>query len=177
VAADERDRKSIVSEYIINWSNVMSKPDFIYVTYIVTTPEKLWQALTDGDFTERYWFAHRAVSDWNVGSPYQFTLEGEKRLEGKVLISDPPRKLAYSWNGCSEEVRREQTSRVIFDIESRGKVVKLTMTHDNLDEAGVTARGIAEGWPMVLASLKSFLENGQILDIPRPVAAHEAVSA
>ncbi len=155
----------------------MSKPEFIYVTYVETTPEKLWQALTDGDFTERYWFAHRVASDWNVGSSYQFTLEGEKRLEGKVLISDPPRRLSYSWNGCAEEFRRERTSRVTFDLEPRGKVVKLTLTHDNLDEAGVTFRGIAEGWPMVLAGLKSVLESGTILDIPRPVAAQEAVSA
>jgi uncharacterized protein YndB with AHSA1/START domain len=141
----------------------MSKPEFVYVTYIETTPEKLWQALTEGDFTEQYWFAHRAASDWSVGSSYHFTLEGEKRLEGKVLISDPPRKLAYTWNGCSKEVRRERTSRVTFDLEPRGKAVKLTMTHDNLDEAGVTFRGVADGWPMVLASLKSFLETGRPL--------------
>jgi uncharacterized protein YndB with AHSA1/START domain len=155
----------------------MSKPEFIYVTYIETTPEKLWQALTDGDFTERYWFAHRVSSDWNAGSNYHFTLKGEKRLEGKVLISEPPLKLVYSWNGCAEEFRRESTSRVIFDLEPRGNVVRLTLTHDNLDEAGVTFRGISEGWPMVLASLKSILENGRILDIPRPVAASEAIDA
>ena len=155
----------------------MSKPEFIYVTYIETTPEELWDALTDGDFTERYWFSHRVASDWSVGSPYAFTLQGEKRLEGKVLIADPPKKLAYTWNGCAEEYRRERTSRVTFDIEPRGKVVKLTLTHDDLDEAGVTFRGISEGWPMVLAGLKSLLENGQILDIPRPIAAQEAVSA
>ncbi len=150
----------------------MSKPEFIYVTYIETTPEKPWEALTDGDFTERYWFAHRAASDWNVGSSYQFTLAGEKRLEGKVLISDPPRKLSYSWNGCSEEFRRERTSRVTFDLEPRGKIVKLTLTHDNLDEAGVTLRGISEGWPMVLASLKSLLETGRPL--PNEVRANAA---
>ena len=156
----------------------MSKPDFIYVTYIETTPEQLWQALTDGDFTERYWFAHRVASDWSVGSAYQFTLDGEKRLEGKVLLSDPPKKLVYSWNGCSEEVRRERTSRVTFDLEPRGKVVKLTLTHDNLDEAGVTLRGISEGWPMVLASLKSLLETGRPLpNEARTSAAKEEVSA
>jgi uncharacterized protein YndB with AHSA1/START domain len=156
----------------------MSKPEFIYVTYIETTPEKLWHALTDGDFTERYWFAHRVASDWSVGSNYQFMLDGEKRLEGKVLISDPPRKLAYTWNGCSEELRRERTSRVTFELEPRGKVVKLTLTHDNLDEAGVTHRGIAEGWPMVLANLKSLLETGRPLpnDV-RTSAAKEEISA
>ena len=149
----------------------MSKPDFVYVTYIETTPDELWQAITDGDFTERYWFDHRVASDWSVGSDYRFTLTGEKRLEGKVLISDPPRKLAYTWNGCTEEFRRERTSRVTFELELRGNVVKLTLTHDNLDEAGVTHRGISEGWPMVLANLKSLLENGKTLGIPMPAPA------
>ncbi len=157
----------------------MSKPEFVYTTYIETTPEKLWRALTDGDFTERYWFGHRVVSDWKVGSPYRFTHPGSlSPPEGKVLISDPPKKLAYTWNGCSEEAKRERTSRVTFDIERRGKVVKLTVTHDNLDEGGVTIRGISEGWPMVLASLKSLLETGRILTIDQPsVAEQEALNA
>jgi uncharacterized protein YndB with AHSA1/START domain len=157
----------------------MSKPEFVYTTYIETTPEKLWRALTDGDFTERYWFGHRVVSDWKVGSPYRFTHpDSSSPPEGKVLISDPPKKLAYTWNGCSEEAKRERTSRVTFDIERRGKVVKLTVTHDNLEEGGVTIRGISEGWPMVLASLKSLLESGRILTIDQPsVAAQEALSA
>ena len=141
----------------------MSKPEFVYTTYIETTPEKLWHALTDGDFTERYWFGHRVASNWKVGSPYRFTHPGKSSPEGKVLVSEPPKKLAYTWNGCSDETKREGPSRVTFDIEPRGNVVKLTVTHDNLDEGGKTFRGISEGWPMVLASLKSFLENGRPL--------------
>jgi len=157
----------------------MSKPEFVYTTYIETTPEKLWRALTDGNFTERYWFGHRVVSDWKVGSAYRFTHpDSLSPPQGKVLISEPPTKLAYTWNGCSEEAKRERTSRVTFDIEPRGKVVKLTVTHDNLEEGGVTIRGISEGWPMVLASLKSLLENGRILRIDAPsVAEQEDVSA
>ena len=141
----------------------MSKPEFVYVTYIETTPEKLWHALTDGDFTERYWFGHRIASDWKVGSRYRFTHPSRPSPEGKVLISDPPKKLAYTWEACAEELKEERTSRVTFDIEPRGKVVKLTVIHDNLDERGKTLRGISEGWPMVLASLKSFLETGHPL--------------
>ena len=146
----------------------MSKPEFVYVTYIETTPEKLWEALTDGDFTERYWFGHRVASDWKVGSPYKFAKPGACTVEGKILISDPPKRLAYSWDPRSAEANRERTSRVTFDLEPRGKVIKLTVTHDNLDEAGKTLRDISGGWPMVIASLKSFLETGHALPADLP---------
>ena len=141
----------------------MSKPEFVYTTYIETSPEKLWQALTNGDFTERYWFGHRVTSDWKVGSPYRFAKQGAPTIEGKVLVVDPPRRLAYSWDSCSPEAQRERTSRVTFDLKPRGKVVKLTVTHDELDERGVTLRNISGGWPMVIASLKSMLETGREL--------------
>jgi uncharacterized protein YndB with AHSA1/START domain len=141
----------------------MSKPEFVYTTYIETTAEKLWQALTSGDFTERYWFGHRVTSDWKVGSPYRFARQGAPSVEGKVLISDPPKQLAYTWDPCSPDAKRERTSRVTFDLEPRGKVVKLTVTHDNLDEGGKTFRDISGGWPMVIASLKSLLECGKPL--------------
>jgi uncharacterized protein YndB with AHSA1/START domain len=151
----------------------MSKPEFVYTTYVETSAEKLWQALTDGDFTERYWFGHRATSNWEVGSPYRFAKQGTPTIEGKVLVSDPPRRLAYSWDSCSPEAQRERTSRVTFDLEPRGKVVKLTVTHDELDERGVTLRNISGGWPMVLASLKSLLETGHALDIDPPSATQK----
>lgn len=152
----------------------MSKPEFVYTTFIETTPEKLWQALTDGEFTERYWFGHRVASDWEIGSPYKFTKSGANTIEGKVLLSDPPKRLAYSWDSCSPEAKRERTSRVTFDLEPRGKVVKLTVTHDNLDEGGKTFRDISGGWPMVMASLKSLLETGHALVIDPPAAKEEA---
>jgi uncharacterized protein YndB with AHSA1/START domain len=152
---------------------MMSKPEFVYTTYIETTAEKLWQALTDGDFTERYWFGHRVASDWKVGSPYRFARQGAPTNEGKVLVSDPPRRLAYTWDSCSPEARRERTSRVTFDLEPRGKIVKLTVTHDELDERGVTLRNISFGWPVVLAGLKSLLETGHALDIDPPSAAQK----
>jgi uncharacterized protein YndB with AHSA1/START domain len=156
----------------------MSKPEFVYTTFIETTPEKLWQALTDGNFTERYWFGHRVASDWEIGSPYKFTRQGTGTIEGKVLISDPPRRLSYTWDALPLEANRERTSRVTFELEPRGKVVKLIVTHDNLDEGGKTLRDISGGWPMVLASLKSLLETGHSLDIgPPPADAKENAHA
>ena len=141
----------------------MSTPEFVYTTYIETTPEKLWHALTDGDFTERYWFGHRITSDWKVGSAYGFTNQGKPMVEGKVLVSDPPRRLAYTWYNRKEEAKGEGTSRVTFDLEPRGNVVKLTVTHDELGEDGKTLRDISGGWPLVIASLKSMLETGKPL--------------
>jgi uncharacterized protein YndB with AHSA1/START domain len=153
----------------------MSKPEFVYTTYIETSVEKLWQALTDGDFTERYWFGHRVASAWEIGSPYKFAKQGKNTIEGKVLVSEPPKRLAYSWDSCSPEAQRERTSRVTFDLEPRGKVVKLTVTHDELDERGVTLRNISGGWPMVIASLKSLLETGHPL--PADLSSNSACEA
>jgi uncharacterized protein YndB with AHSA1/START domain len=161
----------------------MSKPVFVHTTYIETSAEKLWQALTDGDFTERYWFGHRVASDWEIGSPYKFTKpapdatcvaggRAASRIEGKVLEFDPPRRLAYSWDPVSPD-RRERVSRVTFDLEPRGKVVKLTVTHDDFDEGSKTFADISGGWPMVIASLKSLLETGHALTIDPPSAAHK----
>jgi uncharacterized protein YndB with AHSA1/START domain len=157
----------------------MSKPEFVYTTYIETSAEKLWQALTEGDFTERYWFGHRVASDWKVGSAFRFAKQGKPSIEGKVLISEPPKKLAYTWESlnCSPDAPRERTSRVTFDLEPRGKVIKLTVTHDNLDEGGVTLRNISGGWPMVIASLKSLLESGRVLEIDPPSVTKEAAPA
>jgi uncharacterized protein YndB with AHSA1/START domain len=149
----------------------MSKPEFVYTTYIETSADKLWQALTDGDFTERYWFGHRVTSDWMVGSPYKFTRQGAPSIEGKIVASDPFKRLAYTWDSCSPEAQRECISRVTFDLEPRGKIVKLTVTHDELDERGVTLRNISGGWPMVLSGLKSLLETGQALMIDPPTTA------
>jgi uncharacterized protein YndB with AHSA1/START domain len=156
----------------------MNKPEFVYTTYIETSAEKLWQALTDGDFTERYWFGHRVTSDWKAGSHYKFARQGAPSIEGKVLVSEPPRLLSYSWDCCSPDAQRERTSRVTFALEPHGKIVKLTVTHDELDEGGVTLRNISGGWPMVIASLKSLLETGHALDIdPPPATPKEAACA
>ncbi|MGF6430412.1 MULTISPECIES: SRPBCC family protein [Bradyrhizobium] len=139
----------------------MSKPDYVYVTYIETTADKLWHALTSSDFTERFWFGYRVSSDWKVGSLYSLTKDGRRSVQGEVLIADPSKKLAYTWDVVKEGVEREQVSRVTFDIEPHGGVVKLTVTHDNLGPK--TLRDISGGWPMVIASLKSFLETGREL--------------
>jgi hypothetical protein len=92
-----------------------------------------------------------------------------------VLISDPFSQLAYSWEaGCSADARTEPASRVTFDLEPRGKTVKLTVKHDNLEAGGNTLRNVSNGWPIVIAGLKSLLETGHVLDIEPPSAAEKA---
>ncbi len=142
----------------------MSKPSFVYVTYIRATPQQIWQALTDADITSRYW-AHSNVSDWKPNSRWEHRRtdkSGEPDIVGTVLESDPPRRLVFSWSTPGDESDPQQVSRVTYDIaEHKDGVSKLTVTHSELEEGSKMLRGISGGWPIVLSSLKSFLETGK----------------
>ena len=145
----------------------MPKPEFIYVTYIETTPEKLWHALTDGNFTERYWFGAHLRSDWTVGSSFEMVRsDGTVSDAGKVVECDPPRRLAYTFVNQSDKYRNEFPALATFVLEPYGKLVKLTLTHEGFAEGSEFFKGISKGWPAILSSLKSILETGQPLDIP-----------
>ena len=134
----------------------MSKPEFVYVTYIETTPDRLWWALTDRDFIQSYWMDCELISDWKVGSPMTMKRYGEIKNECVILESDPPRRLSYSWHSVFDpEMKKETPSRVTYTLEPQGKVVKL----------------ISSGWPMVLSNLKSILETGKPLPLDPPVVA------
>src|SRR3974390_2109608 len=114
----------------------MLKPEFIYVTYIETTPEKLWHALTDGNFTERYWFGARLRSDWKVGSSFEVGRSGAPFSDaGKVVEVDPPRRLAYTFVNLSDKYKNEFPALATFVLEPYGKLVKLTLTHEGFAEA------------------------------------------
>jgi uncharacterized protein YndB with AHSA1/START domain len=145
----------------------MRKPEFIYVSYIETTPEKLWDALTDGDFTERYWFGVHLRSDWKVGSTFEMVRgNGTISDAGKVVEYDPPRRLAYTFVNLSDEYKGELPALATFVIEPHGKLVKLTLTHEGFAEGGKFLLGISQGWPAILSALKSLLETGKPLEIP-----------
>jgi uncharacterized protein YndB with AHSA1/START domain len=139
---------------------------FVYVTYIRTTPAKLWQALTDPAFTERYWFGARQECDWKVGSPWKLVLPTIGLADsGEVLEVQPEKRLVLSWrNEFMPELKAEGFSRMTYDIESDGEAVKLTVTHESDGEKFISA--VSGGWPKILSSLKSLLETGQPL--PRP---------
>jgi uncharacterized protein YndB with AHSA1/START domain len=145
----------------------MDKIRFVYVMYVSTTPEKLWNALIDSKMTTKYW-QHENVSDWKPGSKWEHRGTGKERsldLVGKVVEFSPPRRLVLSWAFPADEGREEAHSRVTFEIEPYRDVARLTVTHDRLEPDSEMLRGITDGWPKVLSSLKSLLESGKPLPV------------
>jgi uncharacterized protein YndB with AHSA1/START domain len=143
------------------------KPEFVYVTYIETTPEKLWEALTSSEFSKHYWFGTEVRSDWKVGAPFALVMNGTTTDVGEVLEFDRPRRLSYTFRHVlSEAARKERPTKVVFNLESHGKLVKLTLTHEDFETGSVILDGISKGWPAILSSLKSMLESGTALTIP-----------
>ena len=143
----------------------MEKPQFVYVTYISTSPEKLWNALLDSKMTAQYW-QHENLSDWKPGSKWEHRAcddKGTLRLVGKVIECSPPRRLVLTWGSPADAAREEKHSRVTFEIEPIGDVVRLTVTHDRLEPGYEMLQAIMKGWPKVLSSLKSLLEVGRPL--------------
>lgn len=147
---------------------------FVYVTYILSTPEKVFEAITKPDIAKRYW-GHENVSDWRQGSKWEHVKANDARtveLVGKVIEIAPPTRLVISWANQSQEQDPEAYSRVTFGIEEFNDMVKLTVTHDDLVVGSGMANGVTKGWPIVLSSMKSYLETGKGLDIfAKPKAA------
>jgi uncharacterized protein YndB with AHSA1/START domain/DNA-binding transcriptional ArsR family regulator len=156
----------------------MDKPSFVYTTYIQTTPERLWQALTDPAFTKRYWGA-TFDTDWRAGSTMTWNLLGVTIADPEqvVLESQPPRRLSYSWHTPTPELldvleltedardrlASETRSRVTFEIEPLGELVKLTVVHDGFEPGSLMASLVSHGWPPILSNLKTLLETGESL--------------
>lgn len=145
----------------------MRKPEFVYVTYIETTPERLWQALTSSEFSRRYWFNTELQSDFKVGSPFALVMNGTTTDVGEILEADPPRRLSYTFHHVlNEQARKEPPTKVVFNLERHGNLVKLTLIHENFAEGSKLLDGISKGWPAILSGLKSLLESGTALAIP-----------
>jgi len=159
----ERPRLRALSTVIRRAEEPMTdKPTFVYVCYIESTPERVWQALTDPDVTAEYW-GHRNVSDWQVGSGWEHQRTDDTGSDGggAVLESSPPTRLVFSWGDPGSE-KTDEPSQVTFEIEPYGEIVRLTVTHENLaDEA--ERNQAAGGWAAVLSNLKSLLETGRVL--------------
>ena len=144
----------------------MSKSQFVYVTYIRTTPERLWQALTAPEFTQRYWMQTRQESDWKPGSPWRaLAPDGTPIVTGQVVEIDHPRRLVLTWRGeKSPEQKAEGYARCTYQIEPQGSTVKFTIQHEIDVANSKTISSVSGGWPIVLASLKSLLETGEPLE-------------
>jgi uncharacterized protein YndB with AHSA1/START domain len=141
----------------------MTKPNFVYVTYIASTTEKVFKALTDTDATAQFWFGNAVTSDWKIGSSVTFRRNGELVVSGKVLECDPPRRLSYTFHSQHDGLYTEQPSCVVFDLEQQRDQVKLTMTHDDFAPDSKVFDKISNGWPLVLSNLKSYLEMHRIV--------------
>ena len=156
----------------------MDKPEFVYTTYIHTTPERLWQALTEPAFAERYW-GMAFETDWKTGSTMILHQQGVTVVDPDqvVLEADPYRRLSYTWHTFTPEwaaaydipddylakISSEPRSKVTFDLEDHGPLlVKLTVLHDGFDADSAVLPGISEGWPRIMADLKTLLETGDL---------------
>lgn len=139
-------------------------PRHVFATFIRATPEAIWRALTESDFTTRYWYGSTVHSDWTAGAPWELrTAQGQVGITGEVLEADPSRRLvvtyAQAWGGVDEA-----PSRVTFEIEGAGPgVQKLTVVHETQPGATTQIADVAAGWPFIIAGLKTLLETGRPL--------------
>src|SRR5947208_6382660 len=145
---------------------MMKKDQFVYVTYIRTTSEKLWKALTEPDFTRKFWCNTAQESEWKPGSSWKIMApDGMLTDSGEVLEIEPPRRHVLKWrNEFRPELKAEGYSRLTYELEPEGKSVKLTVIHEIEKEGSKFIEAVSNGWPHILASLKSFLETGESLE-------------
>jgi uncharacterized protein YndB with AHSA1/START domain len=143
----------------------MAESEFVYVTYIRTTPEKLWRALIEPEFTRKFWVDTVQECDWKVGSTWKLIVpDGRVADDGQVIEIDPPRKLVLTWqNHLFPEMTAEGFSRMTYELEAKGETVKLTVTHTMDRRDSKLVKAVSNGWPHIFASLKSLLETGQSL--------------
>lgn len=150
----------------------MNNPKLVYTTYIRTTPQKLWDAITNPEFTRQYWGGNQNVSDWKPGSKWVHVsgdTERTARVTGKVVESVPPKRLVLTWADPADEA---DVSRVTFQIEPLDDEVRLDVIHDHFQPGSDMVNKVSGGWPRVLASLKSFLETGKGLKTSSCAARH-----
>jgi uncharacterized protein YndB with AHSA1/START domain len=147
----------------------MKKDQFVYVTYIRTTPEKLWKALIEPEFTRKFWCNTTQESEWKPGASWKVLMpDGAVADSGEVVEIEPHRRLVLKWrNEFRPELKAEGYSRLTYQLEKEGKSVKLTVIHEMEKEGSKFIEAVSSGWPHILASLKSLLETGESLEETR----------
>lgn len=142
---------------------------FVYVTYIRTTPERLWEALTSPEFTKLYWFGVHAESDWKAGASWRLVFpDGRIADSGEIVEAEQPRRLVIRWrNEFRPELKAEGYSRCIIDLEPVGKAVKLSIVHEMERPGSRFIEAVSGGWPRILSNLKSLLETGELALLER----------
>jgi uncharacterized protein YndB with AHSA1/START domain len=149
----------------------MAKSTFVYVSYIRTTPEKLWSALTDPEFMKQYWFGTHCESKWTPGSSWRMLhSDGTITDAGEIVEAEPPRRLVIRWqNQFKPELKAEGESQCTMEIEPNGTAVKLSITHTIEREPSKFITAVSGGWPKIISNLKSVLETGTaVLRDPYP---------
>lgn len=144
----------------------MAKSTFIYVTYIHTTPDRLWSALTDDvGFMKQYWFGIHCESQWTVGTSWKMVAGDGQLLDvGEIVEARPPRRLVIRWmNQFKPELKAEGNSLCIMELEPIGAAVKLSITHSIEREPSKFIAAVSGGWPQILSNLKSLLETGSVV--------------
>lgn len=143
----------------------MARSTFVYVTYIRTTQEKLWSALTDEEFMKQYWFGMHCESQWTAGSSWKMvSADGRIFDNGEIVESEPPKRLVIRWqHQITPELKAEGESRCTMELESSGDAVKLSITHTIEREPSKLIAAVSGGWPKIIANLKSLLETGSIV--------------
>lgn len=150
-----------------------SESRFMYVTYIRTTPEKLWEALTTSEFMRQYWFGMHCESEWTAGSSWKLVSGNGQILDaGEIVAAEPPRRLVIRWqHQMRPELKAEGASQCLMELEPTGEAVKLSIIHTIEHEASKLIEAVSGGWPKILSNLKSLLETGTVaLQDPYPVA-------
>jgi uncharacterized protein YndB with AHSA1/START domain len=142
----------------------MPKSTYVYVSYIRTTPQKLWSALTDPKFIEQYWFGMRGESSFTPGSPWKLVSgDGQVWDSGEIVEAEPPRRLVIRWqHQMKPELKAEGASLCTMELEPEGSAVKLTITHAIDRDPSKLIVAVSGGWPKVISNLKSLLETGSI---------------
>jgi uncharacterized protein YndB with AHSA1/START domain/DNA-binding transcriptional ArsR family regulator len=164
IAAFDRPRLRVLSEIRTRAEEEVVIPNYVYVTYIKASPQRVWQALTDADLTAAYW-GHANVSDWRPGSRWDHRRADDSGIvdvTGHVLEADPPTRLVITFEDSPDEAENREPSVVTFLVEQHEDIVRLTVTHEKLPNEQMLD-GISAGWPAVLANLKSLLETGAVL--------------
>ncbi len=153
----------------------MARSTFVYVTYIRTTQEKLWSALTDAQYMKQYWFGVHCESRWTAGSSWKMvSAEGQILDSGEIIEAQPPRRLVIRWqHQIKPELRAEGESRCTIELEPTDTAVKLSITHTIERDPSKFIDAVSGGWPKIISNLKSLLETGSVaLQVPYPSGKH-----
>lgn len=142
---------------------IMAKSEFVYVTFIRTTPKKLWSALTDLKFARQYWLGGHQETDWKVGSPWKLFFEGRLADAGEIVEFKPPKRLAIKWrHEMNPKAKAEGYGLCVMELEPAKSMVKLTVTHSIARKDSKLIEAVSGGWPAILSNLKTLMETGKV---------------